>query len=258
VVVRTSDLDLRRRQAAVDPFDGMAKDIASINLSSDTDTGVGFNIGVLHRTNDFLSWGFSYRSAIEVDYSGNARVTQIPTGNPVFDAIIAPQFPFDENLSARTSIEFPDQASLGLGFQFSPEWLFEVDFNWTGWSSFDMLNVNIASDPSLDTTRVTDWDDAVNVRGGVVWDYSETATWRFGLYFDETPQPIEDVGPLIADADQIGFTLGYGLEAENLTFDIALLYIDFDDRTVKFPDSNDGFYGTYGSRRVSLGLSFGW
>lgn len=38
----------------------------------------------------------------------------------------------------------------------------------------------------------------------------------------------------------------------------AALYIEFDDRTVRFPDSNDAFYGTYMSDSVLLGVSFGW
>jgi len=220
--------------------------------------GVGLNLGVLHRPSDFFSWGFSYRSKIEVDYSGDGLLTQQPTGDPAFDAIVAGMLPFDQNLPIETSIEFPDQASLGLGFRLDPKWLFEVDFNWTGWSSFDTLDIDFTTEDSLDSVRPQNWDDAVNVRGGVVWDYSDRAHWRFGMYFDETPQPEEAVSPILPDADRLGFTAGFGLQAESVTFDIAVLYVDFDDRTVRFPNSTDGFYGTYSSDTMLLGLSFGW
>jgi long-chain fatty acid transport protein len=258
VVVRFSSIELRNRAAAFDPFLGQAVEVAKVDLESDLDVGVGLNFGVLHRATDFFSWGLSYRSKVEVDYSGNVQLTQQPTGDPVFDAIVAGTLPFGRELPVETSIEFPDQASLGLGLRFSPKWMFEVDFNWTGWSSFDTLVIDSTTDDSLDSVRPQNWDDAVNVRGGVVWDRSERAHWRFGVYFDETPQPEESVSPVLPDADRVGLTLGFGLQAADLTFDIAALYVDLDDRTVRFPNSNDGFYGTYMSDTLLLGVSFGW
>jgi len=257
VVVRFSTIELRNRAAAVD-LGGQTVEVAKVELEGGTDIGVGLNLGVLHRPCDFFSWGFSYRSKVTVDYSGDGLLTQQPTGDPVFDAIVAGTLPFGQHLPIETSIEFPDQASLGLGFRLDPKWLFEVDFNWTGWSSFDTLDIDFTTDDSLDSVRPQDWDDAVNVRGGVVWDRSERAHWRFGMYYDETPQPEDAVSPILPDADRLGITLGFGLQAESVTFDIAALYVDFDDRTVRFPNSNDGFYGTYSSDTALLGLSFGW
>ncbi len=256
LVVRFSDVELRRRAAAINPFTFTAEEVAKVVLESDFDTGVGANFGILHRVNDAFSWGLAYRSRIAIDYGGIARLSQVPTGDPVFDALVAGSLPFDQDLPIETTIEFPDQASLGLAFWLVPDVVFEADINWTGWSSFDRLEIVFPSEPSLDSTIDADWSNAYNFRTGVRWDLDERSQWRFGLYFDETPQPDKSVGPLLPDADRIGYTVGYGRTGARARFDVALLFVDFRERTTTV--NSDGFNGTYGQDALLLGLSLGW
>lgn len=256
LVVRFSDVELRRRAALINPFTQEPAEIAKVVLKSDTDTGYGFNLGVLHRVSDFFSWGFSYRSRVTVDYSGDGVLTQVSSGDPAFDMIVASQISFDQKLPIETSIEFPDEASLGLAFQINPQLLFEADFNWTGWSTFDKLVIDFTTADALDSTRVEAWDDAINIRTGVRWDRSDRSHWRFGFYWDESPQPIESVSPLLPDANRLGYTVGWGRQWKTLSFDVALLYVDFDTRTTT--TSRDGLYGTYNTDTLLLGTSIGW
>jgi long-chain fatty acid transport protein len=259
IIARFSSLELRRR---IDGNDHVSvipagTDVGRSQLETDTDTGFGFNLGVLHRLNDFFSWGFSYRSKITVDYAGDALLTQISTGDPTTDDAIAAALPFGERLPVETSIEFPDQASLGVAFRFNPRWLFEADFNWTGWSSFDELSLDLRPpNDGLSETHPQLWEDAINVRTGVRWDRTAKSHWRFGIYWDESPQPDQTVTPMLPDADRMGYAVGYGLGAEKLTFDIALLYVDIETRRTT-SNVND-FLGTYRSGTVVLGTSFGW
>ncbi len=256
LIVRFSDVELRRRAAAINPFTLTAEEIARVVLESDFDTGIGANFGILHRVNDGFSWGFSYRSQIKVDYGGTARLTQVLTGDPVFDAIVAGTLPFDQDLPVETAIEFPDQASLGLAFRVVPDVILEADLNWTGWSSFDRLDIVFTTEPSLNSTIDADWSNAYNFRTGVRWTANERSEWRFGLYFDETPQPEKGVGPLLPDADRIGYTIGYGHTSGRVSFDVALLFVDFRRRTTLV--NSDGFNGTYTQDALLLGLSLGW
>jgi long-chain fatty acid transport protein len=261
VVVRFSSVELRRRIDGndVNPtiIDEPGTDVGQSRVESDTDTGFGFNLCILHRFNDFLTWGFSYRSSIKVDYSGDVRLSQILTGNSAWDAAAAAVLPFDQNLPFETSVEFPDQASIGVGLQLNPNWHFEADFNWTGWSSFDQLTIELKSpNEGLSETRPQNWDDAINIRTGVRWERNAKSHWRFGLYWDESPQPQETVGPMLPDADRVGYTVGYGLGAEKFDFDIALAYVDFESRTTT--SNIHDFFGTYRSSTLSLGTSFRW
>jgi long-chain fatty acid transport protein len=257
---RFSDVELIQHVPAFNPFAGTISDVATLELESDFDSGYGFNVGLLHKYNNSFSWGLSYRSKIEIDYGGDANLSQNPTGTP-FDPIIAVTLPFNRDLPVETSIEFPDMASLGLAFALTPNLLLETDANWTGWSTFDVLVIDFTGGDLPDTTRHEGWDDAYNYRAGLRWTTSPGREWRFGYVFDETPQPEEAVSPLLPDADRNGFTVGYGWQGASSSFDVALMYLDFDDRTRarNFPGEAAGtYFGTYSNQAWLLGLTLGF
>jgi long-chain fatty acid transport protein len=252
-VGRLSKVELQRNVPFNNPFTQSIIDIGHLELESDMDNGIGWNVGVLHKWNPSFSWGFSYRSKVKVEYGGDARINRILTGNPQLDAVLATQVPFDRNLPVETEIEFPDEASLGLAFAITPNILLETDFNWTGWSSFDVVPLTFTGGPgnALPNTEIPQhWDDANNYRAGLRWTTSPTSQWRFGYVFDESPQPEEAVSPLLPDADRNGFTIGYG-HSGGWKYDFALMYLFFDERTRERSFPNEGaFFGTYNTKAV--------
>lgn len=261
-VFRFSDVELARRVPTVNPFTQRVVDAAELSLESDIDSGYGFNVGLLHRTTDRFSWGLSYRSKVEVDYSGDARLRQVPTGNAQLDAAIAQALPFNRDLPVETSIEFPDMASLGFAYRLSPALLVETDINWTGWSSFDAVPIDFVGGPtnSLPDAEIPEhWDDAMNYRIGLRWTRSGSEV-RLGYVFDETPQPEEAVSPLLPDADRHGFTVGYGKTGQGFVWDVALMYLLFEERErhKSFDITEPTFFGTYNTQAVLLGLTVGW
>jgi long-chain fatty acid transport protein len=219
------------------------------------DNGYGWNVGVLHHWNESFSWGLSYRSKVKVDYSGDARINRIPTGNAQLDILLGQRVPFDTNLPVETKIEFPDEASLGFAFAVNPAWLVETDINWTGWSSFDVVPINFTGDAThrLPNQEIPEhWDDAMNYRVGVRWTTSPISQWRFGYVYDETPQPEEAISPLLPDANRNGFTVGYGHEGR-IGYDLAAMYLIFDKRTRDSSFAGEGpFFGTYDTKAVLL------
>jgi long-chain fatty acid transport protein len=249
-------IDLRRRAGLINPFSGLLVDVADVQLESDFDTGVGFNLGVLHKVNDLFHWGFSYRSKLTIEYGGTGRLEQVLTGNPALDGQVAATLPLGQDLPIETQIQFPDSASLGLGFNISDRSFFEIDFNWTGWDSFDSVPLTFIDNPALSTNIDTKWEDAIHVRTGLRWKQDDTSEWRFGLYYDETPQPDDSVGPLLPDANRIGYTVGWGHEYNSFNMDLALLLVDFADRTTLTND--DGFNGSYKTNITLFGVSFGF
>ena len=214
------------------------------------------------QAHQLLLLGILVPEQIEVDYEGDARLTQISTGSAQVDALLRTRLPFDQDLPVETSIEFPDMASLGLAFAVSPSVLIETDVNWTGWSSFDETSIRFTGTPAQrlpDTLVRSDWDDVYNYRAGLRWSASPSSQWRFGAYYDETPQPEESVGPLLPDANRQGLSLGYGFTGGGgWTLDVAVLYVDFDERTrdQSFP-GEDPFFGTYQTEAWLFGLTVG-
>jgi long-chain fatty acid transport protein len=261
-IVRVSKVELNRHIAAINPFTLQAADIGRLNLTSDyTKNSYGFNVGILHKWNESFSWGLSYRSKISVDYDGSARLTPISTGNPVFDAVLAAQLPYNTKLPVKTRIDYPDEASLGLAFALTRDVLLETDFNYTGWSSFKDVPINFtggATNSLPDASLPQDWKNAYSYRAGLRWTTSPASQWRFGLVFDKSPQPEEGVSPLLPDADRTGYCIGYG-HTTGFKYDVGLMYLDFKKRTVnKFRASEGPFLGTYKTQAVLLGLTLNY
>ncbi len=256
LILRASEVELNRRAPAINPFTLQPADVANVVLETDLDTGIGWQAGFLHRMNNSFSWGFSYRSEIEVDYGGQAVLSQVLTGNPQFDALVAQSLPFGRDLPAETSIDYPDAASFGVAIALSPRTMLEVDANWTGWSSFDRVLIDFTNDDLDDELLPQEWDDTNHYRVGIRWTVSDRNEWRLGYVYDETPQPDTGVGPLLPDSDRNGITIGLGHRGGKVYWDLAVMYLPFDDRSTS--TNRDGFDGSYEITAWLVGFSLGW
>jgi long-chain fatty acid transport protein len=268
-VARASSVELRRRAGLANPFESFRiVDVADIRLESDREVDFGFTLGILHRLTPTLSWGLSYRSRIRTDYSGVARLAQISTGYPELDAVVAASLPFDRDIGAATSVEFPDLASFGVAVQLNRWTLMELDINWAGWSSFDAIRITFdppAASPGTpplptlpDIDRPEEWRDAWSFRLGLRYNPNPRSQFRFGYVRDQTPQPSRAAGPLLPDNSRNGFTVGYGFQGEAFYTDLALMYLPFKTREVEYPHSVDNFFGTYRLTAWLLGVTVGW
>jgi len=256
VVARFSEVELSNHQLAEPPLVPFPLEIAKSQLTGGMNQGYGFNIGILHRYNNSFHWGFQYRSKMEIDYDGELVLDQIPTGIPPIDDALAGVLPFGQPIPGATSIEFPDIASLGLGFATSASSWLEIDINWTGWSTFDTLVVGVDS-PILDDLELhQDWEDVFQYRIGLRWNSSAKSQWRIGYIYDETPQPERTASPVLPDANRNDFTFGYGYMGQKFGVDLALMYAKFDDRTVT--ESDVFYFGTYSQDAWLLAASFGF
>ena len=257
-IIRASDVNLRRNAPAINPFTQSVVNVAHVDLKSDLKTGYGWNVGIVDHYNNSFSWGLSYRSKVKVNYTGNAQLFQVSTGNGQLDAAVAAQLPFGRKLPVKTAIDFPDMASLGLSFGLSPDLLLETDFNWTGWKSFDTVNINFTKGDLPNSTVPAHWKNSYNYRAGLRWTTSPTSQWRFGYVYDQTPQPEQAVNPLLPDANRNGITLGWGSTGVH-KLDLSLLYLNFAKRTRKTTFNKDAqFLGTYETQAVLLGATYTW
>lgn len=256
---RAADVQLDRRVPFYNPVSRQVQDIAKVTLESDFNWGYGFNAGALWKITDRLNIGLSYRSEVEIDFEGDGIFYQRSTGIPALDAQIAQMIPFEQDLPIETSVELPAVASLGLAYRLTPNSLVETDFNWTGWSSFDEIDIQFTENPEFSSRSPERYEDVYNYRIGFQWTSPRSnSAWRFGYVYDETPQPEGSVSPLLPDNDRDGFTIGYGHQG-GVDFDLAFMYLDFGERTrdESFPDEDDPYFGTYDSTAYLLGLTLG-
>jgi long-chain fatty acid transport protein len=253
---RLSSVMLERNRAAINPFTQSVVDVAHIKLDSELqdNTGWGWNAGILWKPINALSLGAAYRSSIKVDYEGTGKFTQRPTGNPAFDAAVAAQLPQGKQ-DVAVAIEFPASANLGAAIHLPGDFTVSLDADWTEWSSFDELLIDFANATIPDLDRPNLWEDSWAYRAGLQKKFGSLAV-RAGYYFDESPQPLADVGPILADADRNAYTIGLGYDTDHWGVDISDIYIKFKQRDTRGQENTDQFFGRYEESANVFGLNF--
>lgn len=252
---RTSHLSLERNQARFNPFTQRIADVAHVRLNSDWNDGIGWNLGLMFRPSERWSFGASYRANIEIDYEGDAKFTQIMTGNPQFDAAVGAALPPNQDIS--TTIDFPSFMHLGVATTVIPEWTVEFNAVQMGWSSFDRLLVEFAETPENNLNVVENWDDAWSFRLGGERPVTDRWTVLLGAVYDQTPQPIEVMGPLLPDADRYGVTIGLSYERGPWTVDVSNMALFFEERGTE-GRNHDNFNGTYETNANLLSVNLGY
>ncbi|MEO8190625.1 MAG: outer membrane protein transport protein [Acidobacteriota bacterium] len=240
---RVSKVQLERNNAAINPLTNSVVDVAHVKLNSklQDNHGWGWNAGILFKPIPQFSIGAAYRSKIKIDYEGTANFEQRLTGTP-FDALVAPQIPKGTH-PVQTSIEFPATMNLGTAFTFPSDFLVSLEADWTQWSSFKALDIRFPDLTGRDLHRETDWRNSWAYRIGVQKKFGAMA-FRAGYYRDKTPQPTEDIGPLLADNDRDAYSVGFGFGTDHWGIDLSDLYLKVHDRSNP-SRSNDNFYGTF-------------
>jgi long-chain fatty acid transport protein len=244
---RFSGLQLERNAAAIDPFTQSVQDVAHTKLYSGltSNGGWGYNAAIMWKPTPDIGVGASYRSKITVDYEGTATVIQRFTGNEVFDGLVAAQFPFGEH-PVTTSIAFPASLNMGVGLGLGGGFTVALEADWTEWSSFKALNIAFPDGALPELDRSTLWTDSWAYRIGLEKKFGDWAI-RVGYYYDNTPQPTKDVGPILADNDRNVYTGGFGYNTPTWGVDVGGAYIVFKDRGV-LTESTDNFFGIYSEK----------
>ncbi len=236
-VYRIADLQHVRRLQEIDPFTGEPLTFAQREFDSPTQDGFGLNAGAVFRFNDRLSAGFSFRSGIEIDFSGTAIFREIPTGRA--PGVIGGDIPFDQQIAATTEIEFPNQTVVGVAFGVTEAIRLEIDLVQTSWSTFEDLDFGYPTQEELDEEYPQDFGNTVTWRIGASFKTRSGSEFRAGVAQDESPQPNMSVGPLLPDADRRIFSFGWGKD----WLDTAFQWIDFDQRQIL--NNRDDFNGNY-------------
>jgi long-chain fatty acid transport protein len=255
VEYRRARVILNANRMALNPFNGRIMDVANTRLVSDYGDDIGFNAGILFKATDRFRIGASYRSAMDIDLEGRAEITPIPTGNAQFDAVIRSQLPPNQAIS--TTLPFPEIASLGVAFSPNETWDLEFDVIHTGWDRFKSLDVEFATTPAANFSRVQNWEDSKSYRFGVNHNATENWDVRFGAVYDENPQPVESVSPLLPDSDRIGGSFGVGFHAGPFIVDGGLLVLHFKDRDTNGQNA-EGFNGLYETDALLWSVNLGY
>lgn len=253
---RRSHISLNRNNPAFNPLTGRIIDAANAYLSSDWDDTWGWNAGILFKPTDKWRLGVSYRDKLTIDYKGKAHFTQIPTGTPI-DAVIAAQLPPDQGIT--TSINFPSTLIVGAATSaIGHDWDIEGDVTHTTWSRFKTLAVQFNTTSALNFDRPQNWKDTYSYRLGANKKVNDTWDVRFGVLYDENPQPLAGVGPLLPDSDREGASFGIGYHRGPWVVDLTEFALHFKNRSTVGIQQNDNFHGSYKTNANLISFNFGY
>lgn len=242
----------------VNPFLARFPDLATAYLASKWDNAWGWNAGVLFKPSSEWRIGASYRAPMDINFKGNVTITQISTGNAELDALVKPELPPSQPVT--TTLNFPSIANVGIATTAIPNWDLEFDLVHTGWSRFKVLDINFVTTPAASLVRHENWKDANSYRFGA--NRTVNANWdvRFGLLYDRTPQPLDNVSPLLPDADREGASFGIGWHNGPFMIDATEFALHFKSRStnggLSSPETN--FNGTYHTDANLVSLNLGY
>jgi len=203
---------------------------------------LGWNIAYQKKM-DRLTFGASYRSAVEVDVSGTVH----PQGNPAF--------------AADAALEFPDMLQAGIHYQVTDKLGVELDIERTGWSSFDAITIDFGAGT---ITSTNNWDDTWAYRLSATYQMNPRTKLMFGYAMDETPQPDEYFSARVPDDDRQLYSLGMTHDFGDWSLELAYMLVDVDDRDFSStevpttdPNGTLAYNGTYKSDSdlISVGIS---
>lgn len=236
---------------------GAPINVSRAKLESDFKPGSGWHAAMLQDIAKDWRLALTYKSKITVKIDdGRATFTQIPTGDSALDAAVLAGLPPAQGV--KTELAFPAQFVMGLAWNALPNWTYEIDGVWTGWSAFEKLPLTFATTGSLDTELIENYSDQWAIRVGAEHRLTNY-TYRLGYYYDSAAAPAESVTPLLPDANRHGATIGFGTQRGAWTIDAYNLFLFVEKRSTEGRERG-GYNGVYKSYVNALGatLAYHW
>jgi long-chain fatty acid transport protein len=226
------------------------QNVGEFKLEGTSNWSYGFAAGAMFNATDKLTLGFNYKGGVKNEFEKqDAELVRFLDGASTKTKVSA-------------DLEYPAIVVGAARYDFTPRIGVEFDLVWVQWSVFDEVYLDF-EDSFPDTLLEENYEDVFQYRAGV--EYTMSDAWRFmlGFVYDNSPQPIESVSPLLPDADRLDYSAGFTWNRDTLELSAAYMLVDFKERsTVEngVGQNLDGFDGTYRSiaHIFSFGVSYGF
>ncbi len=241
-------------------FDGFLQNDAD-------DVGFGFNLGIVYRLSAKTRVGFSYRSEVELELTGDVDIS-LPQDLGGLDAL-GPQLgaglaaTFSE-VDIQADVTLPDTASLAIWHAFSgplDDWTLSAEIAWTDWA--DVPQVGIQFDNPLVGLVAEDlgWDDVLRFGFAVNYQVNERWTLRAGWALDESPTPNRVLrNARVPDTDRHAVAIGARYQYnEKISVDVGYSHLFLGDtKLARATDSQSNLVGEFDSHADLFGMQMNW
>jgi long-chain fatty acid transport protein len=232
------------------PYPFLAQDVFA-DLKGDDSFAYGYNFGLMIKPTDYLTIGASYHSEVKYDFKGTATTT-----GPALIESALPKGDITANLKT------PQNIAIGVAVDVTKQLKVSADYQFVGWSSYDVLAVEFADYPQNNISSIRNYKDSYIVRLGAGYQLNEQVNLMGGVYFDKCPVSTAYLNPSLPEADRIGLSFGVeGKIFDNLSITGSYLFIRAKQLTVSdskeiYSEPSSTFNGTYNSNANIFSVGF--
>jgi long-chain fatty acid transport protein len=159
------------------------------------DLAFGFRVGAVLTPWQGGTIGIGYRSAFEHDLEGSlSRPGQAP-------------------LAINARLHLPDSITVGYSQVLNDRWTVHLGGEWTNWSVFDNIPVNVTGTPVTATTLNFEYDDSIYVSAGAEYAWNDRLTLRAGVAYEWSAVSDRVRTVIISDNDRLWVSAGIGYQA---------------------------------------------
>lgn len=189
-----------------------------MNLEGDA-WGYGYNIGILYKAADWLSFGLHYVSEIKQEIEGHADYQVGYT-------------------AGEADLTLPQSFSLGASWKPIEKLKVNAGVVYTMWSSYDELTITfeepLFGNPALKTSSSEkNWNDVFRYQLGAEYAIDQHWAIRAGYVYDSTPVDDEYADYIVPANDRQILSLGLGYNAERFAIDVGYAYLFFGTRRIE-------------------------
>ncbi|MEC9492238.1 OmpP1/FadL family transporter [Flexistipes sp.] len=225
VDIQNMDITLKNKLAML-PYNGsilMLNSDGDSKLTAD-DWAYGWNAAVHYKITENWKAGISYRSEIKHEIKDGTAELSLPSGYLIGSGPV-PAMNIQKTGSA--DITLPEILYLGTSYEIG-KFTFELDGQWTGWSSYDELKIEFEDGSQQVSPK--NWEDVWAIRLGAQYSVNKMLDLRAGIIRDYSPIPDDTVDPLVPSGDRWLYAVGLGFNFHRLTIDVAYNYLDDENR----------------------------
>lgn len=178
---------------------GIVKSTYTVSRDMEGDsTDYGYNLALMAKPTPSLSLAATYRSKINLNEEGNAKLYYGAT--KMYDG------------PASVTVPLPGALSLAAAYTFESGTTFEAVWERTFWSAYENLDFNYpvsigALAPYFDAPKPKNWRDTNTYRLGVTQKLDRW-TAMAGIAYDQTPAPVKTLGYELPDSDALVVSAG--------------------------------------------------
>lgn len=202
-----------------------------------TNTGYGWNVGLMYEPSENTRIGLSYRSRVKHKAKGDTNLYIMAPGNgPVLAELQA---------DASATVSLPDIAVLSGYHRLNDRWEILGDVSWTGWSSIPSLTVKSAAPINRDTELDLKFKDSWRIAIGAQYQLNDSWKLKGGVAWDQSPVQKTAMRPAsLPDNDRYWFSIGAQYKpSENTTLDVGYTYLHVPSSKVNNTNGNEAMYG---------------